>query len=70
MVMNTFHHFMNAAAQAAIDQGQPLIDEALSLVIDAGFIYMVKNPNASDDEARGAGAFRVNYPTQYPHIYP
>lgn len=63
--MNVFHYFMQGAAHAAITQGEPLIDEPLSLVIDSAFIYMVKNPDADSAIAFVDGARRVNDPTSF-----
>jgi hypothetical protein len=67
--MNVFHFFMQGAAQAAIDAGEPLIDEALSMTIDDGMIYMIRYPEASADHARAAGAYRITHPEQYDREY-
>lgn len=69
--MNLFYLYMQGACQAAIDAGEPLIDESLYLIMDSGMLFMIHYPNATLDEAQAAGRLRVTDPTNIFHrTYP
>jgi hypothetical protein len=68
--MRLFHAFMQGAAQAAHDSGKALLDEDLSMVIDAGMVYMLARPDSTLIQAESAGRCRVNNPTGYHRYHP
>jgi hypothetical protein len=68
--MNVFHNFMQGAMRAAHDSGKPLLDEDLSMVIDAGMVYMIARPDSSPTLAMSAGRLRVTNPALYPAYHP
>lgn len=61
--MNNLYWYLNAAMHASIEQGEPLVDESLSLILDSAFRFSLRVRDDDIDAAESAGERRVNDPT-------
>lgn len=68
--MNVLFAFLAGAIEANFDlYSEPLIDEGWWMVCDDALAFLAKHRDATEEEARAAGAYRVTNATEWDARY-